>query len=116
MNKDFPFTVLSSTQNATFKAVMKLRDRRDREKRRLTVLEGYRELTRAQEYGMKLKECFFAPEMFLGENEFTVLKNLADHGVRIYQDYGHNPAEIQNALRIAKMQEHNRLWAVWQLL
>ena len=48
MDKDFRFTVLSSTQNATFKSVMKLRDRRDREKRRLTVLEGYRELTRAQ--------------------------------------------------------------------
>ena len=65
MDKDFRFTVLSSTQNATFKSVMKLRDRRDREKRRLTVLEGYRELTRAQEYGMELVECFFAPEMFL---------------------------------------------------
>jgi len=85
MTKDFPFTALSSTQNATFKAVMKLRDRRDREKRRLTVLEGYRELTRASEYGMELVECFFAPEMFLGENEFTVLKSLAQKGVRIYQ-------------------------------
>ena len=60
MDKAFPFTALSSTQNATFKAVMKLRDRRNREKRRLTVLEGYRELTRASEYGMELVECFFA--------------------------------------------------------
>ena len=85
MDKDFRFTVLSSTQNATFKSVMKLRDRRDREKRRLTVLEGYRELTRAQEYGMELVECFFAPEMFLGENEFSVLKSLAESGVRVYQ-------------------------------
>ena len=85
MDKSFRYTVLSSTQNATFKAVMKLRDRRDREKRRLTVLEGYRELTRAQEYGMELVECFFAPEMFLGENEFSVLKSLADSGVKVYQ-------------------------------
>ena len=85
MDKDFRFTVLTSTQNATLKSVMKLRDRRDREKRRLTVLEGYRELTRAQEYGMELVECFFAPEMFLGENEFTVLKSLAESGVRVYQ-------------------------------
>ncbi len=85
IKNDFHFTVLSSTQNATFKAVMKLRERRDREKRQLTVLEGYRELTRAAEYGMELVECFFAPEMFLGENEFTVLQNLAAAGVRIYQ-------------------------------
>lgn len=35
-------------------------------------------------------------------------------GVCVYQDYGHNPPEIENALRIAKMQPHGKLWAVWQ--
>lgn len=35
-------------------------------------------------------------------------------GVKLYHDYGHNPAEMRNALSVAKMQPHNRLWAVMQ--
>ena len=35
-------------------------------------------------------------------------------GVRCYTDYGHNPAEIKNAIQIAGMQEHRTLWSVWQ--
>lgn len=35
-------------------------------------------------------------------------------GVRLYHDYGHNPAEMKNVLATAKAQEHNRLWAVMQ--
>ena len=32
----------------------------------------------------------------------------------VYTDYGHNPAEIKNALRLASLQPHRRLWSVWQ--
>ena len=35
-------------------------------------------------------------------------------GVKCYTDYGHNPAEIKNALKIASMQPHKTLWSVWQ--
>ena len=35
-------------------------------------------------------------------------------GVKLYTDYGHNPAEIKNALHIAHLQAHNTLWSVWQ--
>ena len=35
-------------------------------------------------------------------------------GVKLYHDYGHNPAEMRNAISVAKMQPHNRLWAVMQ--
>ena len=35
-------------------------------------------------------------------------------GVTLYHDYGHNPTEMKNALSVAKMQPHNRLWAVVQ--
>lgn len=78
---DFP--KITSAQNAAVKQVIKLRDRRSREQEQLTVLEGYRELTRAREYGMKLRECYFAPELFLGENEYALLNSLADDGVRV---------------------------------
>ncbi len=35
-------------------------------------------------------------------------------GVCLYHDYGHNPTEMRNALAVAAMQPHNRLWAVMQ--
>ena len=34
--------------------------------------------------------------------------------MRCYTDYGHNPAEIKNALKIAALQPHRTLWSVWQ--
>ncbi len=77
------FAKITSAQNDAVKHVIKLRDRRPREKEQLTVLEGYRELTRAREYGMELVECFFSPSHFLGENEFPLLEMLASEGVRV---------------------------------
>lgn len=35
-------------------------------------------------------------------------------GVKLYTDYGHNPAEMHSALENAAHQPHNRLWAVMQ--
>ena len=35
-------------------------------------------------------------------------------GVRLYTDYGHNPAEMRSALENASRQPHNRLFAVMQ--
>lgn len=78
-------TKLTSTQNAAVKAAVKLRDRKGRDATGLTLLEGYRELTRALEYGCKLEECFFCPEQFLGVNEPELLLRLAAAGVTIYE-------------------------------
>ena len=50
---------------------------------------------------------------YTGAHRRFELTSVTD-GVKVYQDYGHNPAEIKNALRIAKLQPHKRLWAVWQ--
>ena len=79
------FLKITSFQNNSVKHAVKLRERRDREKEQLTLLEGYRELTRGQEYGMEIIECFFAPEQFLGENEFQLLHSLAESGVKVMQ-------------------------------
>ena len=77
------FRKITSAQNDAIKHVIKLRDRRPREKEQLTVLEGYRELTRAREYGMELVECFFSPSHFLGENEYSLLEVLAAEGIPV---------------------------------
>jgi RNA methyltransferase, TrmH family len=78
-------TELTSLQNPTIKRTYKLRDRRGREKSGLTLLEGYREITRAAEYGMELVECFYCPKMFLGENENAMLDQLEAAGVKLYE-------------------------------
>ena len=48
---------------------MKLRDRRPRDEAGVFLVEGYREIRRALEKGVKLQEIYFSPEWFLGENE-----------------------------------------------
>ena len=76
---------ITSTQNPTVKAAVKLRDKRARDRSGLTLLEGYRELSRAHEYGMTLTEVFFCPEQFLGVNEYSLLETLAASGCRMYR-------------------------------
>ncbi len=79
------FLKITSPQNDAFKHAVKLRERKYREREKLTLLEGYRELTRGAECGMSIKECFFTPEFFLGENEYPLLESLAANGVRVVQ-------------------------------
>ena len=50
---------------------------------------------------------------FIGAHRRFELTSVTD-GVRCYTDYGHNPAEIKNALKIAALQPHRTLWSVWQ--
>ena len=106
------FVKITSAQNEAVKHVIKLRDRRPREKEQLTVLEGYRELTRAREYGMELTECFFSPSHFLGTNEFPLLETLASEGVHVMEvapfllekmAYRERP---EGLIAIAKMKRH----------
>lgn len=73
--------ILTSTKNPLIKLACRLRNRRDREKEQLTLLEGYRELTRAFDYGMKINNCFYCPEMFLGKNELSLIDKLLANGV-----------------------------------
>lgn len=105
-------TRITSTGNTAVKHVCRLRERRDREKEQLTVLEGYRELTRAREYGLELTECFFAPEMFLGSNEYPLLEALAAAGVKLFEvppfllakmAYRDRP---EGLIAVAKMKRH----------
>ena len=77
------YLTITSAQNPTVKHLVRLRDRRTREAEGVTLLEGYRELTRAREYGMELLEVAFSPEHFLGSNEFPLLESFAASGIRV---------------------------------
>jgi UDP-N-acetylmuramate--alanine ligase len=50
---------------------------------------------------------------FTGAHRRFELTGVID-GVKLYHDYGHNPTEMRNVLTVARMQPHNRLWAVMQ--
>ena len=62
-------TEITSLQNPKVKEAVRLRDRRDRDRTDLFLIEGYRELKRAVDSGLKIETIFYCPELFLGENE-----------------------------------------------
>lgn len=71
---------ITSTQNLLVKEILALRNRRDRDKKGLFLIEGYRELTRASQGGVKLKTLFICPELFLGTNESTLIQQVKSQG------------------------------------
>jgi len=63
--------------------------------------------------GLDMARVAEALSNFIGAHRRFELTSVTD-GVKCYTDYGHNPAEIKNALKIAALQPHKTLWSVWQ--
>lgn len=63
--------------------------------------------------GLDMEQIGVALANFVGAHRRCELTSITD-GVRCYTDYGHNPAEIKNAIKIANLQPHKTLWSVWQ--
>ena len=74
---------ITSHQNQRIKDLIKLKNRRTREKTGKTLLEGYRLISRALESSFPIEECYFTPSMFLGKNEETLLNALQEKGVKL---------------------------------
>jgi TrmH family RNA methyltransferase len=79
------YPLIESLQNPKVKNTVRLRDRRHRDEEKRTVLEGYRELSRAFEYGWPLETVFFCPSFFLGGNEFSLLERISAGGVPVFE-------------------------------
>lgn len=77
-------TVLSSLQNPRVKRLVKLRDRSEREATDQFIIEGYRELLRAVESGYPIETLFICPELFLGENEPSLIQLIIGKGGRLW--------------------------------
>ncbi len=67
---------ISSLQNPKVKNVVRLRERRHRDQSKKFLIEGYRELLRASEAGLVIDELFTCPDLYLGENEQTLIEKL----------------------------------------
>ncbi len=70
-------------------------------------------LSCAHTQGADMAHACEAISRFCGAHRRFELTGEID-GVKLYHDYGHNPTEMRNVLRVAKLQPHNRLWAVMQ--
>lgn len=75
---------ISSVQNARIKAAVGLRERRERERSGLMLVEGYHELLLALECGMAPKEVFYCPH-HLRPGEEALLAALAHDRVPVVE-------------------------------
>lgn len=78
-----PDLEITSFQNPRVKLARALRDRRDRDREGLFLVEGYRELLRAAEAAAPVHELFYSPEWFQGENEGRLLAQWKELGARL---------------------------------
>ncbi len=77
--------VITSLQNKKIKFARTLRTRNKREKNGLTLLEGYRAISRSLECNMQFQTCFYSPPLFLGSNEMPLLAKIAETGAEVIQ-------------------------------
>ncbi|MBV7334302.1 RNA methyltransferase [Chloroflexi bacterium TSY] len=80
--------LITSPQNPQIKDILKLTKRRRRDERKLTVVEGVREVSRALASGIHPVEAYICPELIVGnEAERTVEKLLAysGHQLTLYE-------------------------------
>ena len=77
------------------------------------VLNGLAAAACAYELGLAPDKAVSTLERFTGAHRRFELTDVID-GVEIFHDYGHNPAEMRNALSIARKRCRGRLWAVMQ--
>jgi RNA methyltransferase, TrmH family len=67
------------------KLLVKLRERHDRDDAGLFMIEGYREIRRALEKGVRPREFYFSPDWFLGENEPALIEQARQAGAQLFE-------------------------------
>lgn len=77
--------LISSLQNPKVKQIVKWRDRPDRDRDQVVLIEGYRALNRALAGHYHVSEVFICPEMYQGEHEEELLERLQAQGAKIFQ-------------------------------
>ena len=74
-------TRIGSLQNPRIKRVVKLRQRRQRDRQRRTLIDGVREIGRALESDVQIEQLFYCPEM-LAEGAEPLLTQAAKRGAQ----------------------------------
>lgn len=77
--------MITSLQSPKVKQVVRLREKRERDKTQTFLIEGYRELTRAVAGAVSFLMLFYSPEHFLGSNEHTLIQTIKDQRVEVIE-------------------------------
>ena len=76
---------ITSLQNPRVKQLVRLRDRRPRDEAGVFLIEGYRELRRALDKGIRPAELYVAPDWFLGANEPALIAQAEAAGAQVFE-------------------------------
>lgn len=76
---------ITSLQNPGIKFARSLRTRNKREKSGLTLLEGYRAVSRSFECGIEFQDCYYCPSLFLGSNEMPLIEKISEKGAKVVE-------------------------------
>lgn len=79
-----PLLQISSLQNPRVKAVVRLRDRRGRDRDPRVLIEGYRAVLRAHRAGYPIDELYVCEELFQGENEPALIASVGAAGASVF--------------------------------
>ena len=71
---------ITSVTNPLVKRLVKLRNRRERDESGVFLIEGFRELTRAVDSGLVVREVYVCPDLFLGDNEDALIERAVAGG------------------------------------
>lgn len=75
--------LITSSQNPHVKAIMHLRDKRERDLTDKFLVEGYRELLRFADANRQADQLFICQDLFLGENEAVLINRLKRGGATL---------------------------------
>lgn len=77
--------LITSPQNPRIKNLVKLKDRRKRDDKKVIVIEGYKAILLALNNKFKLDEIYYCPELYLGSNETLLVEQAVKNGAAAYQ-------------------------------
>lgn len=78
-------TAITSLQNPAVKQLVRLRQRRERDRSGLFLVEGFRELTRAVAAGIEITTVYHCPGLFLGGNEPQLVAEASRAGAAVVE-------------------------------
>ncbi len=77
--------VVRSTSNPGVKETVRLRNRRERSRTGLFLVEGFREIRRALDAKVEIERLWFCPALYLGESEGELVDRAAVAGAEIIE-------------------------------
>lgn len=83
--QDRPGDPITSVSNPQIIDLVRLRDRRHRDRTETFAIEGFREIRRAIDAGIHLQKLYVCPSLFLGPNEDALVADARTSGAEIVQ-------------------------------